>query len=45
MFDFYYNGKLISRNRKVNDKNITHRFVIGSWNNKIYDYSKYLKKS
>ena len=45
MFDFYYNGKLISRNKKVNDKNITHRFVIGSWDNKIYDYSKYLKKS
>ena len=45
MFNFYYNGKLISRNKKVNDKNITHRFVIGSWDNKIYDYSKYLKKS
>ena len=44
MFDFYYNGKLISRNKKINDKNITHRFVIGSWDNKIYDYSKYLKK-
>lgn len=44
MFDFYYNDKLISRNKKVNDKNITHRFVIGSWDNKVYDYSKYLKK-
>jgi hypothetical protein len=44
MFDFYYNGKLISRNKKVNDRNITHRFVMGSWNNEVYDYSKYLKK-
>ena len=44
MFDFYYNNKLISRNKKVNDKNITHRFTIGFWDNKVYDYSKYLKK-
>jgi hypothetical protein len=45
MFDFYYNDKLISRNKKVNDKNITHRFTLGSWDNEnVYDYSKYLKK-
>jgi hypothetical protein len=45
MFDFYFNDKLISRNKKVNDKNITHRFTLGSWNNEnVYDYSKYLKK-
>ena len=44
MFDFYYNNKLISRNKKVNDKNITHRFTIGFWDNEVYDYSKYLKK-
>jgi len=45
MFDFYFNDKLISRNKKVNDKNITHRFTLGSWDNQnVYDYSKYLKK-
>ena len=45
MFDFYYNDKLISRNKKVNDKNITHRFTLSRWNNEsVYDYSKYLKK-
>jgi hypothetical protein len=44
MFDFYFNDKLISRNKKVNDKNITHRFTLGSWDNEnVYDYSKYLK--
>ena len=45
MFDFYYNNKLISRNKKVNDKNITHRFTIGFWDNKVYDYSKYLTRN
>jgi hypothetical protein len=45
MFDFYVDGKLISRDIKNNDKNITHRFTINRWSNKkIYDYSKYLKK-
>jgi hypothetical protein len=45
MFDFYVDGKLVSRNRKVNDKNITHRFTLGRWDNEnVYDYSKYLKK-
>jgi len=45
MFDFYVDGKLVSRNRKVNDKNITHRFALGRWDNeKVYDYSKYLKR-
>jgi len=45
MFDFYVDGKLISRNRKNNDKNITHRFTLSRWSNeKIHDYSKYLKK-
>lgn len=45
MFDFYVDGKLISRNRKNNDKNITHRFTLSRWSNeKVYDYSKYLKK-
>ena len=45
MFDFYYNNKLISRNRKNNDKNITHRLTLSRWSNeKIHDYSKYLKK-
>lgn len=45
MFDFYYNNKLISRNKKNNDKNITHRLIVSRWSNeKIHDYSKYLKK-
>jgi hypothetical protein len=45
MFDFYVDGKLISRNRKNNDKNITHRFTLSRWSNeKVRDYSKYLKK-
>lgn len=45
MFDFYVDGKLISRDIKNNDKNIAHRFTINRWSNKkIYDYSKYLKK-
>ncbi len=45
MFDFYVDGKLISRNRKNNDKNITHRFTLSRWDNQnVYDYSKYLKK-
>lgn len=44
MFDFYYNNKLISHN-KNNDKNITHRLTVSRWSNeKIHDYSKYLKK-
>jgi len=46
LFDFYYNGKLISRNKQKNDENITHRFIISRWNNEdIPDYSKYLKKT
>ena len=45
MFDFYVDGKLISRNRKNNDKNITHRLTLSRWSNEnIPDYSKYLKK-
>ena len=45
MFDFYVDGKLISRNRINNDKNITHRFTLSRWSNeKVRDYSKYLKK-
>ena len=45
MFDFYVDGKLISRNRINNDKNITHRFTLSKWSNeKVRDYSKYLKK-
>lgn len=45
MFDFYVDGKLISRNKKNNDKNISHRFILSRWiNEKIHDYSKYLKK-
>ena len=45
MFDFYVDGKLVSRNRKVNDKNVTHRFILSRWSNEnVYDYSKYLKK-
>ena len=45
MFDFYVDGKLISRNTKNNDKNITHRFTLSRWSNeKVRDYSKYLKK-
>jgi hypothetical protein len=45
MFDFYVDSKLISRNRKNNDKNITHRFTLSRWSNeKVRDYSKYLKK-
>ena len=31
-------------NKICNDKNIIHRFTIGFWDNKVYDYSKYLKK-
>ena len=45
MFDFYVDGKLISRNIINNDKNITHRFTLSRWSNeKVRDYSKYLKK-
>jgi hypothetical protein len=45
MFDFYVYGNLFSRNRKNNDKNVTHRFILSRWSNEnVYDYSKYLKK-
>lgn len=45
LFDFYMDGKLISRDEQKNDKNISHRFILSKWGNEdIPDYSKYLKK-
>lgn len=48
MFDFYKDGKLISRDRIKNDTNISHRFHTSSYlyygRPRVFNFSQYLKK-
>lgn len=45
MFDFYIGNSLISRDKRKNKENITHRFILSRWSNTdVPNYAKYLKK-